>query len=67
MFILGRTDLKHYIEKAAFPPRLSEWTTILNRAEQWEHQAEAQDAVDYIKKAAWNVVVLSSLGTSLHK
>lgn len=67
MFIIGRSHDKRYISKAAFPPRLSEWTTILNRAEQWEHQSEAQDAADYIKKAAWNVVVLSSLGTSLHK
>lgn len=67
MFILGRPDLKQYIEKAVFPPRMSIWTGILNDAELWKNQTEAQEAVDYIKKSAWNVVVLSSFGTSLHK
>lgn len=66
-FIIGRPDTQHYIEKAAFPPRLSVWTTILIEAEKWDNQSEAQMAVDYIMKSAWNVVVLTEFGTSLKK
>lgn len=67
MFIIGRSDCKNYIKKAVFPPRLSEWTSILIKAEKWQNQSEAQLAVDYIMKSAWNVVVLTEFGTSLKK
>ena len=45
------------VETVKIPPRLIEWTEKINDVHLFEHEKEAQDCADYIKKVAFNVEV----------
>ncbi len=50
-----RRDKDNYafIEKAVFPPRLSEWTREVEDAQLFEFEYEAKECADFIQKHAF--------------
>ena len=55
--------IRHKANKTALmrqvvaPPRLSTWTTDINEAQVFEFESEAQAAVEYVTKWAFNTEV----------
>lgn len=68
MYILRpKTNKTVYIKVATYPPRLCEWTPILEEAQQWEVLSEAKNAAEYITKDAFAVEVATVEGMSVGK
>lgn len=56
MYIINHKANKNaYIKTCKFPPRLCEWTDIKDDAQLFEFEREVKDAVEFIKKTAFNV------------
>ena len=45
------------IKRAVFPPRLSDWTLVVEEAHPFEHKREAEAAAKFITEQAFNVEV----------
>jgi hypothetical protein len=58
LYIIKRLDHNYYIENAVIPARLSSWTDDIANAQKFESLFEVKEAVEFIKRTAFNCIVI---------